>query len=695
MVDKKRCLASVICLIMIFSSLTTVMGKEYENADTVYNSYVYDDKEEAIEIPSPYVFSKTLTGDNQQGINFQELTDMFYAKDTKQLYIVDAGLSSVIVMNEKFETEHILSSFKHDGKKDALSGCRGICVKDGIIYVADTDNGRIVTFSQKDYSYIRTFEKPRISQLGDDYSFEPIRLEVGITGQMYIVARGINSGFVVLNKDGTFQSFAGAPKVKTNPIDEVWKLFMTKKQKEATLKSVPTEYNSIRFDNNGFLYATTKSKDVQPIVKLNLQGSDILVYDENTPPTGDTEYLGTDSSSFVDVCVDENGVYYALDEYLGHIFAYNSNGKILFAFGKNGTQKGTLNSSVAIEMINDKILVANTVSKIINVYQRTDFGEAVLTANKTMTSGDYKTAEKNWKYVLQQCSSYTLAKDSLGKIELYNKNYKQAKTYSKVAGDKETYSDAFRASRSSFLYDHYLLVIGFIIGLLVVILSYKKIWKKSKIYEQFKNSKLGKGLAFAKYCSFHPFDGFWVLKREKRGNILTANVLVILFLIIYVMNIQFCGYLFIDGQPEEQPTLVSLIAAIILIVCYCVGNWCFTSLMDGMGTMKDIYISMAVSLRPYVSLGLVLLVLSHILSLEESFLYTTLNTILLIWVLVLMIFGMMMTHDYMLGEGMKAVVLTIVGIALIIFLALMFFNLIDDMVNFGRDIYRELLYRKL
>ena len=127
-----------------------------------------------------------------------------------------------------------------------------------------------------------------------------------------------------------------------------------------------------------------------------------------------------------------------------------------------------------------------------------------------------------------------------------------------------------------------------------------------------------------------------------------------------------------EGQPEEQTTLVSLIAAIVLMVCYCVGNWCFTSLMDGMGTMKDIYISMAVSLKPYVSFGLILMLLSHVLSLEEGFLYTTLNTILIIWVLALLIFGMLMTHDYMLGEGMKSVVLTIIGIALIIFLALMF-----------------------
>lgn len=694
MISKRRYFILFICFVMILSSGITVRAEEYENADTVYSSYIYDNKE-PIEIPSPYVFCSTLTGADIKAGSFKELTDMFWSKDSSRLYVVDAGLNSVVVMNDKFETEYMLSEFQHDGKKDSLSGCRGVCVKDGIIYVADTDNHRIVTFREEDYSFIKSFDKPEITQLGKDYSYEPIRLEVGITGQMYIVARGINSGFVVLDKDGTFQSFVGAPEVKTNVLDEVWKMFMTKKQVAAMMKSVPTEYNSIRFDSNGFLYATTKSKDVQPIVRLNLQGKDILTYDEDEAPVGDSEYLEKESSSFVDVCVDESGVYYALDEHYGHIFAYNSSGKLLFVFGKNGTQSGTLNSPVAIELVGDKILVANTVSRIINVYSRTDFGEAVLVADSTMNSGDYKTASDNWKYVLNQCGTYFLAKDSLGKIELYNKNYKKAMAYAKEVGDKNTYSEAFRASRSSMIYDNYQLLVLIVIVLCIGIILYKKVWEKSELYARWKESKLGKGLEFAKYCSFHPFDGFWVLKREKRGNLLTANVMVVLFLIIYVINIQFCGYLFMEGQPEDRTTLVSLISAIVLMVCYCVGNWCFTSLMDGMGTMKDIYISMAVSLRPYVSFGLVLVVISHVLSLEESFLYSTLMMILFIWVFALLVFGMMMTHDYLLGKGIKAVILTIIGIALIIFLALMFINLIDDMVNFGRDIYREMLYRQL
>lgn len=694
MINKKRLVLCILCLIIIISSTLCVAGEEYENADTVYNSYTYSN-EKPIAIPSPYVFSRTLKGSETKNGSFEELTDMFYSKDSKKLYVTDAGQNSVFVMNEQFEITDTISEFENNGKLDSLAGCRGVCVKDGILYVADSSNARIVTFDETDYSFIRTFDRPEIPQLGADYSYEPIRLEVGITGQMYVIAKGVNSGFIVLDKDGSFQSFVGAPEVKTNPLDEIWKMFMTKTQKAAMLKSVPTEYNSIRFDSSGFLYATTKSEDVQPIVRLNLQGTDILKYEDDNQPVGDTQYLANKDSAFVDVCVDEDGVYYALDEYLGHVFAYNADGKILFAFGKSGNQSGTLNSPVAIELVGTKILVANTVSKIINVYNRTDFGEAVIVANDTMTKGDYKTAEENWKYVLQQCSTYVLAKDSLGKIELYNKNYDKAMDYAKDAGDKDTYSDAYRELRSNFLYNHYKIVIAVVVIAVVLVVLYKKCFKKFSIYKKYKKSKLGIGLEFAKYCSFHPFDGFWVLKREKRGNLLTANVLVIGFLIVFTANIQFCGYLFMDGQPEDRATLVSLIAAVILMICYCVGNWCFTSLMDGMGTMKDIYISMAVSLKPYVTFGLLLAIISHVLCLEESFLYTTLSTILIIWVFALLVFGMMMTHDYLLGDGIKSLILTIIGIAIIIFLGLMFFNLIDDMVNFVKDIYRELLYRKL
>ena len=677
----------LVCLLLVFSFVIPASAADYQNGDTVYDAYVYDDGE-PMGIQMPYTFEKKLTE------KFQEISDLFFCKENQNLYVADCQANSIVVLNREFEKKYILNSFDNHGTIDTFTNCSGVCIRDGVLYVADSGNSRIVTFRADDYSFLRTFEKPEITQLGAGYTYKPIRLAVGITGQMYVVAEGVNSGFIVLDANGEFQSFIGAPEVKTDFLDEIWKMFMTKTQREALTKSVPTEYNSILFDENGFLYATTKSEGVQPIVRLNLQGIDILKYADGEMPAGDTEYIPT-SSAFVDVCVNSNGVYYALDSYLGHIFTYNSDGKLLFAFGRNGSQGGTTNSPMAIECVGEQLLIGDAVTGYINVYDCTQFGKAILTADATMTAGDYEVAKECWEKVLGECGTYTLAMESLGKLALYASNYKGSMEYAKSSADKEAYSDAFRTYRSDFIYENYLVLLLALAGVIIIFLLYKKFLSGNKWVQQFRESKLGKGLAYAKYCAFHPFDGFWCLKREKRGNLLTANVIVALFLIVYLMNVQFSGYLFLNGQPEDVDAIVSLLAAVVLMVTYCAGNWCFTSLMDGKGTMKDIYISTATALYPYIGGGIALFAMSQVLSLQESFLYSTIKVILMIWIAGLIFFGMMMTHDYSLGQGIKTMILTIVGMALILFVALVFFNLVDDMVQFFYSIYRELLYRNI
>ncbi len=666
---------------------------DYQNSDTVYDAYVYENGE-PVSIRMPYVFTKQLAGEGLPEGTFGELSDLFYCKEDEKLYIADSKTGSIVVMNKSFETEAVLHSFERDGEPDSLSGASGVCVRDGIVYVADTGNSRIVTFGAKDHTFLRSFDKPEIVQLGEEYNYQPIRLAVGITGQMYVVAKGVNSGFIVLDKEGNFQSFVGAPEVKTNPIDEMWKLFMTKEQRAALLKSVPTEYNSVMFDKDGFLYATTRSEGVQPITRLNLQGVDILKYPDGALPDGDTGYERM-NSAFVDVCVSDSGVYYALDAYAGHIFAYDSRGNLLFAFGRNGAQAGTTNSPIAIELVEDKLLVADAVTGRINVFTCTEFGAAVLAADEAMNAGDYEIAKERWGYVIDHCSSFTLAEKSLGKLALYEKDYGKAMDQSKKTASKEDYSEAFRAYRSSFINDHYRVLLLAVVLLVIVWGLYKKFWLPSKACARWKESRLGKGLAYERYCSFHPLDGFWCLKREKRGNLLTATVTIILFLLVYLINVQFRGYLFLQGQPEDVDALLSLLAAVGLMICYCVGNWCFTSLMDGKGTMKDIFIAMAAGLRPYITGGLVLFVLSHVLTLQEAFLYNAISAILMLWVAGLIFFGMMMTHDYLLGKGILTMILTIIGMALIVFIGLMVYNLVDDMVSFIYGLYRELLYRRL
>ena len=58
---------------------------------------------------------------------------------------------------------------------------------------------------------------------------------------------------------------------------------------------VPTEYNNVAMDKDGFLYATNaifeeyqlRNDEAKPIRKLNSMGTDILVKNGYLPPIGD------------------------------------------------------------------------------------------------------------------------------------------------------------------------------------------------------------------------------------------------------------------------------------------------------------------------------------------------------------------------------------------------------------------------
>ena len=54
---------------------------------------------------------------------------------------------------------------------------------------------------------------------------------------------------------------------------------------------------------------------------------------------------------------------------------------------------------------------------------------------------------------------------------------------------------------------------------------------------------------------------------------------------------------------------------------------------------------------------------------------------------------MMITHDYSFLKNVLTTVLTIVGICLMIFIGLLFINILQDILSFGLNIYKELIFR--
>ncbi len=202
-----------------------------------------------------------------------------------------------------------------------------------------------------------------------------------------------------------------------------------------------------------------------------------------------------------------------------------------------------------------------------------------------------------------------------------------------------------------------------------------------------------RSLKFGFHVITHPFDGFWDLKRENRGTLAGALTFVVLTIFMLTVQKQNTAFLFNMNRLEEVDVMVDIITVGLLFVLWCVANWCLTSLMDGEGKMRDIAIFTGYSLLPLLLIQFPLIALSHVITAEEGTFYYVFMTISYIWTAALLLFGMMVTHQYSMKKTIFTTVLTLLGMAIITFIGLLFFSVIQQIVNFVVTFYKEVRYR--
>lgn len=689
----KKFLCIFLALLILVAPLTVSAANGDYNFNLPYYSYTYDSNNKPVVTPSPYSVAHNITGAELGISEFSGINDLFYSEETELIYITDQVNNRIVIINKYYELVKVLDNFDNNGAVDTFLNPSAAYVKNGLLYVSDTDNMRIVCFDATTYELVKVYGAPKIPILGDNYLYYPTKIAIDLAGRIYVIGKNVNQGIILLDQNGEFAKLAGAPDVSPSLLDMFWRLFMTPEQKAQLEKPVPTEYNSIHLDKDGFIYVTTQSDNVSPISKLNSQGKNVLKYQGTNSPDGDSGYSWRLQSVIVDVAVRKDGIYAALDTTMNRIFVYDQEGSLLYAFGGKGNQEGTFYNPSSIEMYDDIIMVSDRTYNSITVFQQSEFGESVDKAVTYMIDGDYPNANAYWHKILTLCPSYDAAYIYLARVDIQNKDYDAAIEKLEGTGKMDYYSKAFKGAREELIRNNFTWIFIGLIVLIVLVVVGKFLLKKYKVSEKINSYKIMRELNYSGYVSFHPFDGFWDLKREKRGSMKAAHILLLLFIITYAVRAQYSGYLFTGFLPNEINVFLEVATMIGPILLWVVSNWCFTTLMEGEGSMKDIYIATMYALRPYIITAIPMFILSHCLSLDEAFIYTALDTIITIWMLALMFFGMMTTHDYSLGKGFITAILSIVGIILMIFLALVFTNVINDIISLISDMIKELSYR--
>ena len=200
-------------------------------------------------------------------------------------------------------------------------------------------------------------------------------------------------------------------------------------------------------------------------------------------------------------------------------------------------------------------------------------------------------------------------------------------------------------------------------------------------------------LRYGLHVIVHPFDGFWDLKHEKRGTIAAANTFVLLTLLTQVWSQMYSNWMFVDIDLQKFNLWMECGMVLVPLAVWCVSNWCLTTLFDGKGTMKDIYMLTAYSLVPFILIRLPMTFLSNLLIADESTLFTFFNAFSLVWCAALLLCGLMMIHDYTLTKTLLSTLATVVGMMVIIILCLMLFSMVSEAISYFISLYREIRFQ--
>jgi hypothetical protein len=202
----------------------------------------------------------------------------------------------------------------------------------------------------------------------------------------------------------------------------------------------------------------------------------------------------------------------------------------------------------------------------------------------------------------------------------------------------------------------------------------------------------GKEILYAFHVIFHPFDGFWDLKHEKRGSIRAAVTILGVTIIVFYYNAIGQGYIM---NPTGNYAFIFTVAHSVLVpfFLFVTANWCLTTLFEGEGSFKDIFIAVSYSLTPFALVLVPVTIATHFVISTEKDILTLLVTISVIWMILLVVCGVMVTHDYTFGKNLLTILGTLLGMIAIMFIAVLFSTLLTKLVGFVINIVDEIQYR--
>lgn len=676
---KNRMIHKILCLsAVVFMALQMPMQASASQA-TSY-TYASDEDMNWERTQDAYLPDKTVT---ELGLSSPE--DLFI-DENNMLYIADTGNRRVI--------RYDINSGQVDGilENSEMTGPRGVYVtREGEIYVADSAAKAVLIFD-KDFNLLDKLTRPD-APIFADTNYEPKRVAVDGGGNVYLISEGVYNGVIQLAKTGEFLGYFAVNDADLSFSQRLQQLIFTREQLANLVDINPTVFANVFVDRDGIVYTATSGTNRNGMKKHSTNGgnmfkSDVWSYDNLT-----------------DVYVDHRGLIYTSSA-SGYIDIYSKNGEEIFAIGSYVTTTdivGLFSSlpSIAVD-VDGNIWAVDGVKGYLQSFKPTEYAQMVYTAMDLYENGLYNEAMEKWNEVLRLNQMSVLAHNGVGKAYLHAEDYESSLEHFKVANNKEYYSQSFWEVRNKWLQKWLGPILIVLIALLVLRSVVKAIDKRRggglerawrRLWERAGKLPVWKDILYALKTPRRPMDCYYEIRKYRQGSVISSAVIYMLLFVDFMAYKTVKGFIYQTTKVENMDIGSIVLGFFVLLGLFIVCNYLVTSINDGDGTFRQIFMIPAYGLMPAMIALLTVTCVSYALTYNESFLLTLVLLIGVVWSVITIFIGLQTVHDYTFGETVKSIILTVVFMIIIavvgVIISIMWNSLYSFLTSVGKEMIQN------
>ena len=664
---KTLILVSLLSLIGLTSSQQLIPVKALTQQSAPYVTYTIGPNGRYVQTQTAYepagYFDMDLT------LNLPE--DMIQFGD--DIYVADTGNKRVVKFNMDTGVGTILL--------EGLSQPTGIHVNDlGELYVADKID-RVIYHYDAEMRLLQTYGRPNQAIFGSDSPFVPVKVTTGPRGILYVVGEGSTAGLMQLNSVGEFIGFFGTNTTTFSWLQTVSNFFGINRA-----INIPTSPTNVALDEKGSVF-TVSNLTNQQVKKFNIASQTILSMSQGSQP--------------VSVHINNFGNIFTISQ-TGIITEYDSYGNMIFEFG--GLDTGNRISGLyvnPIDMLTDEeqnLWVLDKGTGKIQLLQRSEFASLVHEGLINFKEGIYDLDQ--WENVLRMNSLFALANASLARGYYRVQAYEEALGYYAIAFDREGFSEAFWQLRYTWL------ELNLATVLLIVIIGFAalKLWQWSQArllsvpsVQNFLQKplmvKMNDDLRLTRHVIGHPLDTYQDIKHLKKSSWLTATMLYLTVLIASVFEIYTTGFIFQTVNLNQFHLLIHAVTLLGGIAIFIFSNYLVATITNGEGFFKDVYVSTAHALIPYIILTPILAIISNGLTYNELIVYQLLDGLRFVWSGALIVLMIKEVHNYDVKALLKNIFLTFFTMVMLVLIGFLMYVLTAQLWNYVESIIQEVILR--